>query len=129
MLAALLPDRWGLAAAASSIDLRGINADISQGRGRAVEHTSGQWILDLTVLGVLSAVSTHWRSGGCSAAPSGKGPASHQAAPSLVRARDQLPRALGRYLGRPRIPTERSRISTLRTLPVTVIGNSSVTCT
>ena len=58
MLAALLPDRWGLAAAASSIDLRGINADHPSqvGADALWQHTSGQWILDLTVLGVLSAV-------------------------------------------------------------------------
>ena len=39
-----------------------------------------------------------------------------------------LPRAPG-YWGSRNIPTDFSRISTLPTLPVTVIGNSSVMCT
>jgi ABC-type multidrug transport system ATPase subunit len=58
VLAALLPDRWGLAAAASSIDLRGINAHhpTQVGADPLWRHTSGQWIEDLAVLGVLSAV-------------------------------------------------------------------------
>ena len=51
----LLPDRWGLAAAASSVDLRGID-------GRNVNsdalwaHTDFQWLTDMTVLGGLGAV-------------------------------------------------------------------------
>jgi hypothetical protein len=58
VLAALLPDRWGLAAAASSIDLRGINAHhpTQVGADALWQHTSGQWVQDLTALGVLSAV-------------------------------------------------------------------------
>jgi ABC-type multidrug transport system ATPase subunit len=57
-LAAILPDRWGLAAAASSIDLRGIN----QGHPTQVSadalwrHSSGQWSQDLAALGLLSAL-------------------------------------------------------------------------
>ncbi len=57
-LAAVLPDRWGLAAAASSIDLRGIN----QGHPTQVSadalwrHSFGQWSQDLAALGLLSAV-------------------------------------------------------------------------
>lgn len=56
-IAGLLPDRWGLAAAASSVDLRGINA----GHVTAVSadplwtHTSGQWFQDVAALALLSA--------------------------------------------------------------------------
>lgn len=59
IFAALLPDRWGVAAAASSIDLRGINAHhpTQVGTDALWQHSSGQWLWDLTALGVLSAVS------------------------------------------------------------------------
>lgn len=51
----LLPDRWGLAAAASSVDLRGIdgpnvNPDALWG------HTDFQWLTDMTVLCLLGIV-------------------------------------------------------------------------
>jgi ABC transport system ATP-binding/permease protein len=52
-----LPDRWGLAAAASSIDLRGINARSGAAQvspDRLWYHSSGQWLTDLAVLAVLS---------------------------------------------------------------------------
>ena len=57
-IAALFPDRWGLAAAASSIDLRGIEAR-SPGAVPADalwHHTFGQWLWDLGVPLALSAV-------------------------------------------------------------------------
>ena len=58
-----LPDRWGLAAAASSVDLRGID-------GRNVNpdalwaHTDFQWLTDMTALGLLGTlffVLATWR--------------------------------------------------------------------
>jgi ABC transport system ATP-binding/permease protein len=58
VLAAALPDRWGLAAVASSMDLRGIN----QGRPTQVgadalwTHSLGQWLQDLGGLAGLSLV-------------------------------------------------------------------------
>lgn len=58
VVAEVLPDRWGLAAAASSMDLRGIN----QGRPTRVSpdalwaHSTGQWLQDLGGLGGLSLV-------------------------------------------------------------------------
>jgi ABC-type multidrug transport system ATPase subunit len=58
ILAALLPDRWGLAACASSTDLRGIN----QGHPTQLAadalwaHTSTQWSYDLAALGVLGLI-------------------------------------------------------------------------
>jgi ABC transport system ATP-binding/permease protein len=57
-VAVLLPDRWGLAAAASSVDLLGIDnrppAAVSpDGLWR---HSTGQWLWDLGVLLALSAV-------------------------------------------------------------------------
>lgn len=54
----LLPDRWGLAATASSIDLRGIN----QGHPTQVSpdalwvHSTGQWVRDLLPVAVLSVL-------------------------------------------------------------------------
>jgi hypothetical protein len=57
-IADLLPDRWGLAAAASSIDLRGINQGhpTQVGADAIWGHSSGQWIQNVAVLGLLSAV-------------------------------------------------------------------------
>lgn len=57
-VADLLPDRWGLAAAASSVDFRGINlGHPTQTSPDALwDHTSGQWLDDLAALAVLSAV-------------------------------------------------------------------------
>jgi ABC transport system ATP-binding/permease protein len=57
--AALLPDRWGLAAAASSIDLRGINdksAVTSVSADALWSHSLGQWSWDMAALAILSAV-------------------------------------------------------------------------
>ena len=58
ILAGLLPDRWGLAAAASSVDLRGINqGHVTQVSADALwRHSSGQWLQDLAALALLSAV-------------------------------------------------------------------------
>lgn len=58
VFAALLPDRWGLAAAASSIDLRGINlGHPTQVSADALwDHSFGQWFQDLTALAVLSVL-------------------------------------------------------------------------
>ncbi|MGO9295928.1 MAG: ATP-binding cassette domain-containing protein [Streptosporangiaceae bacterium] len=54
-LAALFPDRWGLAAAASAVDLQGINArHPTQVSPDALwHHSTGQWLWDVAVLGVL----------------------------------------------------------------------------
>lgn len=56
-VAALLPSRWGFAAAASSVDLPAISAP-----GTAVDrlwtHSAGQWWFDLSVLGVLAVLCT-----------------------------------------------------------------------
>jgi ABC transport system ATP-binding/permease protein len=58
IFAGLLPDRWGLAAAASSVDLRGINqGHVTQVSADALwRHSSGQWFQDLAALALLSAV-------------------------------------------------------------------------
>ncbi|WP_155346152.1 ATP-binding cassette domain-containing protein [Acrocarpospora pleiomorpha] len=53
VFAALLPARWGLAAAAASIDLRGMGPSAPDALWR---HTTGQWLFDLAMLGVMSAV-------------------------------------------------------------------------
>jgi hypothetical protein len=62
-LGQLFPDRWGLAAAAASIDLRGID-------GAAVSpdalwtHTTGQWLTDMLALGLLTVayfLLAEWR--------------------------------------------------------------------
>jgi ABC transport system ATP-binding/permease protein len=51
----LFPDRWGLAAAASSIDLRGIDG-IRVSPDALWHHTTGQWLNDVAVLTGLGAV-------------------------------------------------------------------------
>lgn len=58
VFAGLLPDRWGLAAAASSIDLRGINQhQPTQVSGDALWlHSFGQWSQDLGALALLSGL-------------------------------------------------------------------------
>ena len=73
MIAALLPDRWGLAAAASAIDLRSISAAMPTTghavKGHAVSsqapavgtdalwrHSTGQWSQDLIALGLLCCI-------------------------------------------------------------------------
>ena len=50
VLAALWPDRWGVAAVASSVNLRGVSAD---GLWR---HSTGQWSQDMLALAVLTIV-------------------------------------------------------------------------
>jgi ABC transport system ATP-binding/permease protein len=52
--AALLPTRWGLAAAASSIDLPAVSP--AAPHDALWSHTVGQWAIDLTWLGVLTVV-------------------------------------------------------------------------
>ena len=62
-LSGLFPDRWGLAAAASSVDLRGINRTLVS-PDHLWDHTSGQWSADvaaLTVLGVAYFALAAWR--------------------------------------------------------------------
>lgn len=51
----LLPDRWGLAAAAAASDLRGINRP-GMTQDRLWTHEFSQWMFDLAALGVLSLV-------------------------------------------------------------------------
>jgi ABC-type multidrug transport system ATPase subunit len=57
-IAAVLPDRWGVAATASSVDLRGIEDLPSFGVSRDAlwQHSSGQWMVDLGAMAALSAV-------------------------------------------------------------------------
>jgi hypothetical protein len=57
-IAAVLPDRWGVAATASSVDLRGIEdlPSIAVPRDALWQHTSGQWMVDLGAMIILSAV-------------------------------------------------------------------------
>jgi ABC-type multidrug transport system ATPase subunit len=50
-----LPDRWGLAAAASSIDLRGVDG-IRVSRDALWDHTTGQWLTDVAALAVLGVM-------------------------------------------------------------------------
>jgi ABC-type multidrug transport system ATPase subunit len=58
VVAAVLPDRWGVAATASSVDLRGIEDLPSLGvpRDALWQHTSGHWIVDLGAMIGLSAI-------------------------------------------------------------------------
>ena len=51
----LFPDRWGLAAAASSVDLRGIDGP-RVSPDALWSHTTGQWLTDVAALGLLSTV-------------------------------------------------------------------------
>jgi hypothetical protein len=53
-----LPDRWGLAATASSVNLQGINirTPYQVSADALWHHTSGQWLWDVAVLGILSVV-------------------------------------------------------------------------
>ena len=55
-IAMLLPDRWGLAAAASSVDLNRISLPPPKPADALWQHTSGQWATDLTALAVLAIV-------------------------------------------------------------------------
>jgi ABC-type glutathione transport system ATPase component len=52
-LSQLLPDRWGLAAAASSINLRGIDRGLVN-TDPLWTHSSGQWLADMAALGILT---------------------------------------------------------------------------
>ncbi len=61
-IAALVPSRWGFAAAASTVDVHAVNplaeADDSW------KHTPGQWLLDMGLLigcGVVAAAALRWR--------------------------------------------------------------------
>ena len=61
-IAALVPSRWGFAAAASTVDVHAVNplaeADDSW------KHTSGQWLLDMGLLigfGVIATAALRWR--------------------------------------------------------------------
>ena len=55
MIGEALPDRWGLAAAASSIDLRGIDG-IRVSPDALWDHTTGQWLNDLAALAALGVL-------------------------------------------------------------------------
>lgn len=53
-LAVLLPDRWGLAAAASSVNLNRISLPQHKPADALWQHTFGQWTIDLVALAVLA---------------------------------------------------------------------------
>ena len=55
-IAMLFPDRWGLAAAASSVDLNRISMPPPRQANALWQHTSGQWATDLIALAVLATV-------------------------------------------------------------------------
>jgi ABC-type multidrug transport system ATPase subunit len=55
MIGELFPDRWGLAAAASSVDLRGIDGP-RVSPDALWSHTAGQWLADVAALALLSTV-------------------------------------------------------------------------
>jgi len=64
----LLPDRWGLAAAAASVNLDRITQPTPQPSDALWGHTTGQWLNDLIVLALLTAgyvlltvYVLHWR--------------------------------------------------------------------
>jgi ABC-type multidrug transport system ATPase subunit len=66
--AVLLPDRWGMAAAASSVDLNKITPRSVQPADAMWAHSAGQWVNDILVLALLTAAYTvlsgyvlHWR--------------------------------------------------------------------
>ena len=54
LIAVLLPDRWGLAAAASSVDLDRISLPPHKPADALWRHTSGQWMTDMIALAVLA---------------------------------------------------------------------------
>ncbi|WP_188191198.1 ATP-binding cassette domain-containing protein [Nonomuraea sp. SYSU D8015] len=64
-VAALLPDRWGVAAAASSLDLRALSA-LGTPKDALWRHDLHQWLFDLAALGVVTlacfAGATLWLS-------------------------------------------------------------------
>jgi ABC transport system ATP-binding/permease protein len=55
VLSELFPDRWGLAAAASSVNLRGIDGP-HVNPDALWAHTDFQWLTDMTALGVLGTL-------------------------------------------------------------------------
>jgi ABC-type multidrug transport system ATPase subunit len=62
-IAVLLPDRWGLAAAASSVNLDQISLPRHKPADALWQHTTGQWMTDLIALAVLAtgyAVLATW---------------------------------------------------------------------
>jgi ABC-type multidrug transport system ATPase subunit len=54
VLGGLFPDRWGLAAAASSVNLRGIDGP-RVNPDALWDHTTGQWLTDVLALALLGA--------------------------------------------------------------------------
>jgi ABC-type multidrug transport system ATPase subunit len=58
VVAVLLPDRWGLAAAASSVNLRRILEPPRQPADALWRHTTGQWTIDLIALAAQAAFFT-----------------------------------------------------------------------
>lgn len=61
-IAALVPSRWGFAAAASTVDVHAVNP-LAEADG-SWKHTSGQWLLDMGLLigyGVAAAAALRWR--------------------------------------------------------------------
>jgi ABC transport system ATP-binding/permease protein len=56
--AMLLPDRWGLAAAASSVNLSQISVPGPQPADALWAHTSWQWLTDLSMLALLAVTYT-----------------------------------------------------------------------
>ncbi|KZS60389.1 ATP-binding cassette domain-containing protein [Mycobacterium ostraviense] len=50
------PARWGFAASASTVDLNGVQPSPFTPRDSHWRHTTGAWLLDMAMLGVLSAV-------------------------------------------------------------------------
>ncbi len=63
-LAWVMPSRWGYAAAASTVDLRSLVPNSLIPQDRLWQHTSGAWLLDMAMLGVLSVFYTgfvRWR--------------------------------------------------------------------
>jgi hypothetical protein len=51
----MFPDRWGLAAAASSVDLRGIDG-LRVSPDALWRHTTGQWLTDIVALALLGTL-------------------------------------------------------------------------
>jgi len=56
--ALLLPDRWGLAAAASSVDLNQITKPASQPADALWAHTPAQWLTDIIMITALTVLYT-----------------------------------------------------------------------
>jgi hypothetical protein len=51
----LTPARWGLAASASTIDLNAVEPGPFSPKDSHWNHTTGAWLLDMSMLGVLAA--------------------------------------------------------------------------